>query len=341
MKKLKGYMAGANLGHWISQYGSQGKEHFDTYITEPDISRMASWGMDHVRVPVDYFIFEKDENPGVFLEEGLSYIDNCLLWCKKNGLNMILDLHHAPGFFFGLSDGEKTLFTRAEVQERYLNIWRYFAKRYINEGSGLIFELLNELVWKDSDAWNSLWKRAVKAIHEINPCRKIIIGSNWYNSVNELKNLQFEQGENLVYTFHMYEPFLFTHQKAPWVAENKDYLAEVLYPLEAKKHLEYYKNGIPELLQKHEIASIEYIKDFLSPAAEFLKAHDSVLYCGEYGVFLKADIESNIRWHEDVAEVLLSLGIGRAVWSYRGFNKITDENNDAGDMRLIRAVSRR
>ena len=81
MKPHYGYMAGANLGHGISQYGSQGKEHWDSYITEPDIERMAEWGLDHVRVPVDYFLFEKDEAPGVYDESGLKYIDNVLNWC--------------------------------------------------------------------------------------------------------------------------------------------------------------------------------------------------------------------------------------------------------------------
>ena len=105
MYKNEGYIAGANLGHWISQYGNKSHEHFKSYIQEKDIARMASWGMDHVRVPVDYFIFESDSNPGTYLESGLVYIDNCLGWCKKNGMNMVLDLHHAPGFFFG--DGDK------------------------------------------------------------------------------------------------------------------------------------------------------------------------------------------------------------------------------------------
>ena len=54
--RLDGYMTGCNLGHWISQYGRKGAEHWDTYITEPDFARMADWGVDHIRLPVDYFI---------------------------------------------------------------------------------------------------------------------------------------------------------------------------------------------------------------------------------------------------------------------------------------------
>ena len=43
MVRLDGYMAGCNLGHWISQYGRKGAEHFGTYITEPDFRRMKAY----------------------------------------------------------------------------------------------------------------------------------------------------------------------------------------------------------------------------------------------------------------------------------------------------------
>ena len=64
-------MYGVNLGHWISQYGNKSHEHFGSYITESDFKRIAEWGLDHVRLPVDYMIFESDDNPGVYIESGL------------------------------------------------------------------------------------------------------------------------------------------------------------------------------------------------------------------------------------------------------------------------------
>ena len=188
MKKLEGYMAGANLGHWISQYGGKGREHWNGYITEPDFSRMAGWGLDHVRLPIDYFLFENDNRPGEYDEERLKYIDFALSMCGRYGLNLILDLHHAPGFFFG--DGaNNSLFTDPAMQERFIDIWRMFARRYDNVGDRLIFELMNELVWENSDPWNALWPRTAEAIHEISPKRRIIVGGNRYNSASERKNL--------------------------------------------------------------------------------------------------------------------------------------------------------
>lgn len=57
MKKLMNYQKGINLGGWLSQ-GSLEKEHLDTFILEDDIKRIASWGADHIRLPLDFEIIE-------------------------------------------------------------------------------------------------------------------------------------------------------------------------------------------------------------------------------------------------------------------------------------------
>ena len=336
--KNEGYMAGANLGHWISQYGRKSHEHFRTYITEPDIARMASWGMDHVRVPVDYFIFEDDEKPGVYREDGLVYIDNCLEWCKRSRMNMILDLHHAPGFFFG--NGEKNcLMEDADMQRRYMNIWKFFAERYVCEGDNLVFELLNELVTKTSDPWNDLWKRTAQEIHAVNPARKIIVGGNMWNSVTELKNLVVSPNPNILYTFHMYHPMIFSHQHASWMDNTRAYATPVDYPVDTDLHKAFYGGTVPE--NEKGILGKEYLERVIKPAVDFIELNKIPLYCGEYGVISNAPQESAVRWCNDVADILLSYGIGRAVWSYRGFSNITDAENNVTNMKYAEAVSRK
>jgi hypothetical protein len=41
MRGMEGYMKGVNLGGWLSQFDAPTKEHFDTFITEEDIRRIA------------------------------------------------------------------------------------------------------------------------------------------------------------------------------------------------------------------------------------------------------------------------------------------------------------
>lgn len=338
MYKNEGYMAGANLGHWISQYGTKSHAHFESYIQEKDIARIASWGMDHVRLPVDYFIFESDDNPGVYQESGLAYIDGCLEWCKRNGLNMVLDLHHAPGFFFGNGD-KNCLMEDAAMQERYINIWKFFAERYIQEKNNLIFELLNELVAKSSEQWNDLWVRTANAIHAVSPDRKIIVGGNNWNSVKELKNLTICENPNILYTFHMYSPMIFTHQRASWQENTRRYTIPVEYPVNTEEHADFYNGVIPD--DEKGILDKAYLKRVLTPAFEFIEINKRPLYCGEYGVIGNASTESAVKWCNDLADLLLEYGIGRAVWSYRGFSTITDNNNAVPNTDYVKAVSKK
>lgn len=333
-----GFMAGANLGHWISQYGDKSHGHFSSYIRESDIERAASWGLDHLRLPVDYFLFENDSLPGVFDEDGLKYIDDCISWCKKYGLNTVLDLHHAPGYFFGNGD-RNLLFTDSGMQKRFLDIWQFFALRYMSEGENLVFELLNELVQKNSDSWNILWQKAAELIHEIDPDRRIIVGGNRWNSVDELKNLAVSDNQNIWYTFHMYHPMVFTHQAASWDEAGRRYNKVVTYPVDSDLHSAYYFKERPPL--EHGILGIDYLDQVLAPAYEFIDKYKKPLYCGEYGVIRNAPVDSAVRWINDLSSLLISHGIGRAVWSLRGFSLVTDEDNNVVSDEYIKAISRK
>lgn len=339
MYKNEGYMAGANLGHWLSQYGKQSHDHFSSYITENDIKRISEWGMDHVRLPVDYFLFEDDAAPGVYREDGLVYIDRCIGWSKKYNINLVLDLHHAPGFFFG--DGDKNcLFTDRDMQKRYIGIWKFFAQRYIAERYNLTFELLNELVLPGgSEPWNKLWQETAAAIHSVDPGRNIIVGGNFYNSGSELKNLTVADNPHIWYTFHCYHPMIFTHQHASWMENTRRYTVAVEYPVDTSLHADFYNGAIPS--SEKGILDKEYLRRVLQPAFDFIEKNKRPLYCGEYGVISNASVESAVRWQNDIADLLLAYGIGRAVWSYRGFSRITDSNNNVTSETLVRAVSKK
>lgn len=145
MKKWIGYQKGINLGGWLSQCVYE-KEHYDTFIVEEDLKRIASWGLDHVRVPIDYEVLETED--GAMIEEGYQYLDACLQWCKKYRLNMIIDLHKTKGYSFNELDN--TLFDQEDLKVRFLNLWVTIAKRYGKEEQCVAFELLNEVANQDS-----------------------------------------------------------------------------------------------------------------------------------------------------------------------------------------------
>ena len=333
MKRLDGYMAGVNLGGWLSQYTGNLKRdpehHFDRFITREDIQQIASWGMDHVRLPFDYPLFEDDDKPFQYKEFGFKYVDDCLAWCKEAGLNLILDMHMAPGFSFNTPD-KNTLFTDEAMQQRFLRLWQAFAKRYGGEGQNVVFELLNEIVEPDSTRWNKLATRAIAAIREIDQEHYILIGGIDYNNVWRLKDMPIFDDPKIIYNFHMYEPFALTHQHAAWTVA-KDYPHSFVYPDDIAPYKEFVDfittNGgraaydlQKKLNEGRERMDAGYIRAFLQPAKDFVLEHDLPLYCGEYGVIDFADCESRANWTKDVANFCLEYGIGRAIWSYKGMS---------------------
>jgi len=346
MQNFSGFQVGVNLGGWISQYGRYDPEHFRRFILEEDIQRIASWGMDHVRLPVDYPVLEDDERPFVYKESGFAYIDSCIEWCRKAGLNLVLDLHHAPGFSFSTLD-RNTLFDDPAAQERFLALWEAIARRYARvEKPELILELMNEVVLPTSDPWNRLAHRAVERIRAVDPHRWIMIGGNWYNSAWKLKEIARVDDPHIVYTFHFYEPMPFTHQRAPWVDFLKAYGRVTEFPGDLP--------GLEEFLQSHpqyQEAFAAYrgkrmdeamLRYFLQPAVDFLNETHLPLYCGEYGAIDHAPLESRLNWHRAFCDLLNRHGIGRAVWSYKEMNfALVRLDGSLVSEELVRIVSSR
>ena len=325
MNGPKGYLTGVNLGGWISQYGKKGMDHFRTFVTERTIEKVASLGFDHVRVPVDDALIESA--PFVPYEEGLSFLDSCLSWCKKYGLNMILDLHAAPGYSFSTL-GENSLFDDPVKMDRFVWIWELFAKRYLAERDNLAMELVNEMVEPDSTRWNALAHRTVAAIRAIDPTRWIVFGGNNYNAVSELKNIDLiENDDHILYNFHFYEPLPFTHQKAGWNAMLSEYTRdlELFYPGPFTRIAEFCAprpadepQSIAPLIGRMNDKALLY--EMLQPAVDFIEKTGKPLYCGEYGVIDVAPADSRTRWARDITDWFLAHDIGRAVWSLHKMN---------------------
>jgi len=200
MKSFQGFKKGINLGGWLSQC-KHSKDHYDTFIGEKDIQRIASWGLDHIRLPIDYELVQA--NNGEFIEEGFVYIDNCIKWCKTYHLNMILDLHKALGYCFDEYETSTDFFQSEKLQNMFISLWVELAKRYGKYSDCISFELLNEIVDSNiSDIWNTLTKRTIQSIRKYAPTTHILVGGVRNNSIEALKMLDMPYDEYIVYNFH-------------------------------------------------------------------------------------------------------------------------------------------
>jgi endoglucanase len=341
MIKLVGYEIGVNLGGWLSQFKQLDHHHFETFITKQDIRQIADWGMDHVRVPIDYSIIEYDEKPYVYQESGLEYIDKCLDWCKESSLNVVLDIHRAQGYSFDAATGTNTLFTIAEFQQRLIALWETLIYRYgKRQEPKIIFELLNEIVLPSSKPWNILAQKLHNAIRKIDTNALLMIGGNEWNSVETLKEIVLFDDLKVFYTFHYYEPLPFTHQKAYWTDDIKYYDKELNYPgqiTDLDKYLDQYpqyKNRLGKYIGLY--MEEERLRQDLQPATRFISMTNKPLYCGEFGVIDRAPKNSCLRWYRDIIKIFREMHIGYACWSYKQMDfGLVDSGGNIIDKELI------
>ena len=320
MKQFLGYKRGINLGGWLSQC-EHSRQHYDSFIAEEDIRRIASWGLDHVRMPVDYELIETEQ--GEFIESGFQYIDSCLQWCEKYGLHMILDLHKARGYSFDEAESSGGFFQDAKLQEDFISLWEEFAMRYGRYSDRLAFELLNEVVDRNvAETWNRIAERTVKAIRNYAPTISILFGGVENNSITALKMLSLPFDEHIVYNFHFYDPLIFTHQSAYWIKEMPSGFS-TSYPNELAEYLTKTKENLPDgqsriySAVRTEQVNYHFIENSFSEAVRIAEERGVPLYCGEYGVIDQADVLSTLNWYTDVNHAFEKYGIARAAWTYK------------------------
>lgn len=323
MRTIPGFRKGCNLGGWLSQcYLSP--EHIADFITEKDFEKIRNMGMDHVRLPVDYPLFETKE--GEDIEQGYACIDRCMQWCEKYGLHVLLDLHKVPGYEFSKAEECHSFFTDLALRKRFIRIWDKLSRRY-GKYDFVAFDLLNEIV-DDSvcDDWNSLARETILQIRKNAKNNWILVGGTYYNSIFTVKNIfcpEEIEDDHIAYSFHFYEPHIFTHQAAEW-EKNMTPDFRVPYPLSVKEYLEVSfreLNGAYSdvlLASDASLSGYDMLAAWFTEAVSVAETRNVPLYCGEYGVIDHANPDYALAWYRDIHSVFEKYNIGRAMWNYRG-----------------------
>ncbi|MBR3308257.1 MAG: cellulase family glycosylhydrolase [Lachnospiraceae bacterium] len=342
MKKFEGYMHGINLGGWLSQCDHT-TDRYENFIKKEDIAVIKGWGMDHIRVPVDYDLVE--DSKGNYREEGFSYIQRAIDWCGEYGLNMILDLHKTFGFSFDVGEGESGFFENEAYQDRFYRLWEQFAERFGKYADRLSFEMLNEVTDKKySDTWNRISTECIKRIRKYAPDIHILLGGYYNNSIEALKDLLPPYDDKIVYNFHCYEPLIFTHQGAYWIESmDLDFRMGIdntyrQYRDFAEKNISSYVWDISAFDPDARFGR-EFFEKLMAEAVAVADERNVPLYCGEFGVIQLADPEDALKWYELICGCMNDHGIGRAAWSYREMDfGLADACMDSVRDRLVKII---
>jgi len=336
------FKQGINLGGFLSQYeivtdaNSEDAliQHFETFITEENIAQIAAWGFDHVRIPVDGFLFF-DQKAGLLRDKPLEYLDRCINWCARYGINVVIDLHNIEGHIFGEMDIPTPLMISPVLRDDFCLFWLRMAEHFEEyDNTKLMFELFNEIADATGYLWNSLYKRAIKEIRKIDSTRWILAGTNYVNSVGYLDRLDLVDDPYVFYNFHYYEPNVFTHQNAHFSEEFCIYKSAQAYPGDMTDYIrflnehDHFRKEHPLMNSETTCNDKELMQTLLADADKFVNYSGCELYCGEFGVIDTAPTDDALKWIRDFVTLCNSLKIGHAMWNYKCLHfEIIDINN--------------
>lgn len=253
---------GVNLGNWLllenfmmglkgidsyfqwqfqEMFGKDLKDKFfnklrANMITEKDIAFIAKQGLNTLRLPINYRLFEDSRCAGQWVEASFKYLDELFAWAKKYGLYVLLDLHAAPG---GQNNtppadngtGRAHLYLDDHYLQRSLWFWEGIVRRYQKEEALLGYDLINEPDPEDPAELMRVYAEMTKVIRKHDKEHLIVLEACFDEELPLLEESLFEDPLS-VYSFHTY-PY-FWNTTYPTDTANKEAMKQQI-----KKHYDF------------------------------------------------------------------------------------------------------
>jgi len=328
MNILSERLKGLNLGGWFSQVdcieekdpaGFPGfYEHAKNFITQKDLQFIKNSGFNHVRLPVDYFNFFKDED---LKQDNAAFeiLDNAIDKILNLGLALIFDLHKCPGHDFHIGAFQGTaqpFFTDSKCRNDAKKVWSVLAERY-GDKKGILLEILNEPVAPDSDTWNKVKDELFWHIRKAAPKAPIVVGSNKWNNPEKFADLTPLDDDNVLYSFHSYQPVIFTHQNVNWNPEpyfhqNRSWPGTYAPPQN--------KDVATTLPIEDGFWDKNRLRSTMEKALEFRAKHKVPVACNEFGVYVQVERQSQLNWIRDFISLLKEADVGFSYWNYKNLD---------------------
>lgn len=328
VRRLERLATGANVCRWFRFARRDTAEHFNNYISDAEAALMAELGLKHVRLCVQPRVV-MDETSGAVREERAGQLEAAIRRFHRAGLLVVVDIHNE----------DRAAELNPAWQDAFVKFWSALATRLNALDPDLtVLEIINEPVFREREEdWNTFNARLAAAIRQSAPQHTIMTcGPNW-GGIDGLKKLKLLADKNVVYSFHCYDPFPFTHQGATWSSEEVKPLRGVPYPSSPEAVAPLLaaledKPGSRRMVERYgnERWNKERLATRFQEGIKWGARHGVPLYCGEFGVFPQyARPEHRANWFRDFGAVLAEHRIGWAVWGWdEGFG-LNRRNVDA------------
>ncbi|MBL7759190.1 MAG: cellulase family glycosylhydrolase [Sediminibacterium sp.] len=308
-KIRSGLSKGINISHY-EQYWVAPNELCKKDL-RPMLDAIRKAGFNSVRIPVAFDQF-MDPGSGQIRPDLLQHLINLYNTASRLEMKMVLVYHY----------GKLTNENTETETERIIGIWKQvISAMYTLSTEKLLFELYNEPTI-DPELWKTVATRLVRELRKDDPERVFIIGGTNYNGANELIRMGKLpiHDHKVLYTFHFYEPYIFTHQGADWTPE-KTFITGFPYP--------YKKSKMPKLYNAPQDSPVEadynrYPKeatfDYLWSRIRYISSEadrlNLPLICTETGVIKIADRKSRGTYLRDIIHIMTDHKIPVMLWDW-------------------------
>lgn len=282
-------------------YGKKEVENFteafrNSFIKRDDLRRISNLGLNCVRIPFNFRLFENRKRPFEYNENGIKLVEKVLRWCEEYNIYCILDMHAAPGCqnsdWHSDSDGESNLWNKKIYQKRFFRLWEFLANRFKDRSIIAGYNVLNEPVIKEASerTLRSFYKETVRHIRRVDKKHIIFLEGNLWSRV--LEDIGEPFNDNLSYSIHYYDPSDFTHN--------------------FHRGLKY-----PGLIRKEHWNKERIRRDFKA-YSRLSRKWDIPIFLGEFGVnFRCGKCSGELTWLKDVLQLCNEYEFHWTYWTYK------------------------
>jgi hypothetical protein len=272
---------GINLDNWITWPGEDRWGDPSVILPFPEWRRsmdsaqlkaLKDAGFDFVRMPIDPAPLMSAE-AATLRDELFAGVLEAVKTVDAAGLKVVVDMHTLPwGDDRSMSTGR--LMDDEAVFDRYAETVRRMARLLADQDPARVaLELINEPTADCAPgdrAWPDRLKRLFAAARASATRLTLVLQGSCWSSATGLSRIDPSEfpDDNLIWTFHSYEPFLLTHQGATWAGDFIPHVTGIPYP--------------PASIAKEEMdAILGRIREKMRDEAPLLRRDGLIAYLGE------------------------------------------------------------
>jgi endoglucanase len=306
------FKKGVNVTGWF-QANSTREVQF-TLFTRKDFEQIKSLGCDVIRLPINLHYMTGGAPQYTIDPLFLNMLDQVVDWAEELQISLILDNHTF----------DPAVDTSPDIIHPLKNIWAQMAQHYKARSAYVYYEILNEPHGIADATWAQIQQEVIDTIRVHDTQHYIVVGGSGWNGYNNLAQLPVYSDNKLIYTFHFYDPFVFTHQGATWGSPSMASLAGVPFPYNASA-MPATPNDLKGTWVEGAISNyindgtINRVRQLIDIAVAFKTQRNVPVFCGELGVYIpKSNDADRVRWYEAVRIYMEQKDIPWTMWDYKG-----------------------